>query len=151
MKYDTAQPRIASYMIIKNEEGKIVFLLRSNTGWMDGYYTLPAGKVEIGEAFTDTAIREVLEEVGVTANKDNLKQVLTVHRKEKYTDDNTWVDIYFELTSFRNEPYNAEPTKHGNLAWLDPQNLPKNIVPCVRAAFGFMAEGKKFAEWGWKK
>ena len=43
--YDTATPYLASFVIIR-KEGKIAFVLRTNTGWMNGYYGLPSGKVE---------------------------------------------------------------------------------------------------------
>lgn len=149
MKYDTAQPYIASYLIIRKAK-KVAFLLRSNTSWMNGYYSLPAGKVEQQENFTDAAIREVLEEVGVKTSKEKLQHVLTVHRREESGYGNTWVDVYFEITDTV-KPYNAEPNVHGELAWFDPSDLPENVIPSVKAAFAFIAEGKVFAEWGWKK
>lgn len=151
MKYDTAQPYIASYMIIKNKAGEVAFLLRSNTSWMNGHYGLPAGKVEKTENFTDAAIREVREEAGLEITKANLRHILTVHRCEEEGYTNTWVDVYFEVINVDDEPYNAEPDIHGELVWFDPQNLPEKVIPSVKAAFGFMAQGKKFAEWGWEK
>ncbi len=43
--YDTAQPYIASYLIIR-KEGKIAFVLRENTRWMNNHYGPPSGKIE---------------------------------------------------------------------------------------------------------
>ena len=65
MNYDTGTPRIAVYLLIE-QAGKYAFIMRSNTGWRDGYYALPAGKVEKNESFTQGAIREAAEEVGIT-------------------------------------------------------------------------------------
>lgn len=64
MTFSTATPRVASYLMLK-KDGKYAFLLRANTGWRDGYFGLPAGKVERNESFEQGAIREGLEEVGV--------------------------------------------------------------------------------------
>lgn len=150
MKYDTAQPYIASYVIVRDGK-KVAFLLRSNTAWMNGFYSLPAGKVEKGESFSTAATREALEEIGATVTEANLRHVLTVHRQEEDDHGDTRVDVYFEATKVEGRVYNAEPDVHGELAWFDLQKLPENVVPSVRAAFGFIAEGKKFAEWGWDK
>lgn len=151
MKYDTAQPYIASYVIIRNEEGEVAFVLRSNTEWMNNYYGLPSGKVEKDESSSAGAIREALEEIGITVTSEGLRHTLTVHRHEKGDYGNTWVDVYFEVNTYEGKPYNAEPDKHSDLVWLNPSDLPENVIPSVRAAFGFIAEGRQFAEWGWAK
>ena len=38
---------------------------RSNTGFMDGWFTLPGGHQEHGETLQEAAMRECMEEVGV--------------------------------------------------------------------------------------
>jgi 8-oxo-dGTP diphosphatase len=52
------------YTLIR-EGDKALFVLRENTGYMDGKYSLPAGHVEAGESFIQAAIRETFEEVGL--------------------------------------------------------------------------------------
>ncbi len=101
MTYDTATPRIASYVLVKNSEGKIAFLMRSNTSWMNGYYGLPSGKVEKDEPFSVAAIREALEEIGIKIEPNDLKYALIMHRKEADDVDNTWADISLKLHSTR--------------------------------------------------
>lgn len=149
MKYDTAQPYIASYVILKDSAGRVAFLLRNNTSWMNGYYTVPAGKVEKDEPYTKAAIRECYEETGVQVVEDNLKHILTMHRKEAEDTDNTWVDVFFEATHYDGEPYNAEPHVHSELVWFDPSDLPDNVIPMLKAALDYIAQGERFAEWGW--
>ena len=63
-KYDSARPYIACFVILR-KGNKVAMVLRKNTGWMDGYYGLPAGKVEYFEHFTAGAAREAKEEAGV--------------------------------------------------------------------------------------
>lgn len=151
MTYDTATPRIASYVLVKNTEGKVAFLMRSNTSWMNGYYCLPSGKVEKGEPFSTAAAREALEEVGITIKPSSLKHILTMHRKEHDTEDNTWVDVFFEAEVYEGEVHNAEPEVHGEVAWFDLREIPEKTLPFIKAATGFIAEGRTFAEWGWDK
>ncbi len=149
MSYDTAQPYIASYVIFR-KDNKIAFVLRENTDWMSGYYGLPSGKVEKGEAFSAAAIRESKEEVGVTVDPTSLQHVLTVHRNEPSSKAAEWLDIYFEAKKWDGELYNAEPHVHSELTWLDLSNLPENVIPSVRASLEALQSGKNYFEYGWK-
>jgi len=147
--YDTAQPYIASFILLRRK-GKIAFVLRSNTGWMNGYYGLPSGKVEKAESFSSAAVREAAEEVGINVTTDNLKFVHVLHR---YTGEEAseWIDVFFEPMEFDGEPYNAEPHMHDELAWLDPKDLPENVIPAVKFALEQIEQGKKYSEFGWSK
>lgn len=129
-QFGTAQPYIASYVLVK-KDGKIAFVLRSNTGWMNNHYGLPSGKVEEGETFTEAAIREAKEEVGITLRPENLHQVLTGHRREQ-GDTMSWVDVFFEAAEWEGEVINAEPHMHSAVEWFSLDNLPENIIPSVR-------------------
>lgn len=146
MKYNTATPYIASYVILR-KNGKIAFVLRENTAWMNGYYGLPSGKVENGETYLQAAVREAKEEAGVDIKAADLQPVHTIHRKEP---EMTWVDVYFEATKWQGEPYNAEPHVHSELAWLDPKKLPKNVISSVKYALEQIEAGVTYAEYGWK-
>lgn len=151
MKYDTATPYIASYMLVTNDEGKVAFVMRANTSWMNGYYSLPAGKVENDESYIECALREAKEEVGIEADADDLEHVITVHRRESDSDAMYWVDVYFKVKKWQGEVRNAEPKVHSELAWLDPNDLPDNVIPAVIFAFKQMIAGKNYAEYGWKE
>lgn len=147
MSYDTATPYTASYVLLE-KDGKIAFVLRSGTGWMNNYYGLPSGKVEHHETFTNAAIREGKEEVGVELKASDLEPILTVHRK---ADDNApyWVDMYFRAKKWEGEPFNAEPHMHSELVWLDLKNLPENVIPAVKDALAQIQAGKIYSEHGW--
>ncbi len=144
MSFDTAMPFVASYVLLK-KDGKLAFVLRSNTGWMNGYYGLPSGKVEKGESYTDAAIREAKEEAGIDILAEDLKFAHIMHRREGYD----WVDVFFEVTKWKGDPYNAEPHMHSELVWLDPKALPKNTIASVKFALDRVANREKFSEYGW--
>jgi 8-oxo-dGTP diphosphatase len=75
--------------------------------------------------------------------------LLTVHRNDAESDIRFWVDVYFEAVSWRGEPFNAEPDIHSEFTWLDPENLPKNVIKSVRYALEQIAAGSQYAEYGW--
>jgi 8-oxo-dGTP diphosphatase len=83
MKVDEARPYIAAYGLLR-KGNKVALLLRKNTGWKDGWYSLPAGKVDSGESNSMTAVRELLEEVGVSVQVNEVKAVLIMHRYERH-------------------------------------------------------------------
>lgn len=147
MSYDTAKPYLASFVVLR-KGNKVAFVLRSNTDWMNGFYGLPAGKVEVDERATTGAVRELKEEVGVDVKESDLKVVHIAHRK---SDDATlaWIDILFEAKTWKGEPYNAEPDKHSELAWLDVDNLPDNIVPAIRFYIEQIKKGEFYSEYNW--
>ena len=145
MKYDIATPYTAAHVILR-QDGKIAFLLRQNTNWGDGYYGLLSGKVDHGESYLTTAVREAKEEAGIDIKPSDLKHVLTAHRKS----DMLWVDVVFETTKWQGKPHNAEPHKHAELVWLDPKALPDNVVPPIRLYLDEIAAGRRYAEYGWE-
>jgi len=145
VSYDIATPYTACYGIFR-QNGNVAFLLRTNTPWMNDHYGLPAGKVEHNEAFIAAMVREAKEEIGVTIAPKDISHALTMHRKSA---DLLWVDVYFDITKWSGEPYNAEPNVHGALEWFDPKNLPQNVIPSVRAALEAIAAGETYCEFGW--
>jgi ADP-ribose pyrophosphatase YjhB (NUDIX family) len=120
-------------------------IVRKNTGWMDGYYGLPSGKVEWGETFSQAAIREALEEVGVGVGIAGLVPVHVAHR---HSEDTDWVDVYFEVSTWT-EPFNAEPEKSEKLEWIELSNLPDNVVPSIRQALLEIQNKNHYSEFGW--
>jgi 8-oxo-dGTP pyrophosphatase MutT (NUDIX family) len=147
MKYDVATPYTACYILFKRDN-EVAFVLRSGTGWMDGYYGPPSGKVEHNESMLHAAVREAKEEVGADITESSLRHVLTLHRKSE--DDSTlWIDAYFEVITWEGELYNAEPDKHGELTWFDISQLPNNIIPSVQFSLQEIIQGHTFAQFGW--
>jgi 8-oxo-dGTP pyrophosphatase MutT (NUDIX family) len=145
-KFASAAPYIACFVILRRDD-EVAFVLRSNTGWMDGQYGLASGKVEWGETYTAGAIREAKEEAGITIKPEHVHHAITVHR---HSEDTDWVDVYFEVDEWEGEPVNAEPAVHSELAWLNVKDLPENVIPGVRFALDEVAMGNHFAEDGWE-
>lgn len=149
-RYDSARPYIACFTILRDGD-KVAMVLRKNTGWMDGFYGLPAGKVEYGEPYVDGAVREAKEEAGVAILAEDLRFVHVVHRHgEEEGVFMDWVDVYFEASKWVGEPHNAEEEKSERLDWLDLNELPENIVPPQLDALQHIAKNIHYSEYGWK-
>ena len=106
----------AVFGIIKNENWEILMIKRKNTGYMDGYYWLPAGHIEWKEAPTLAMQREILEEVWLHIVSENLKLINITYRIQE---DRVVVDFYFEALSYIGSPINAEPEKSEWIYWID--------------------------------
>ena len=92
--------------IVLRRDGKVLMLLRQNTGWRDGYYCLPSGHVEAEENFTTAAQRELVEETGIDVELTQLRQALTLNT---LADDGLRITACFEAENWTGEPRNAEP------------------------------------------
>lgn len=145
-KFTTATPYIACFVLLRKGD-ELAFVLRKSTGWMDGFYGLPSGKVERGESYTTGAIREAKEEVGVKIRPEHLRHALTLHRHGENFD---WVDVIFEVDEWEGEVVNAEPDVHSEVAWLNTNSLPDNVIPPIRYALEQIQLGNTYAEYGWK-
>ena len=81
-------------LTILEKEGKILLIRRFNTGFADGLYTLPSGKVDPYESFSFTAIRETFEEVNAKIDPADLKSV-HIMSDLRLDEDVEWLHHFF--------------------------------------------------------
>lgn len=123
--------RIPVVQVLLIRDQKFFMIRRSNTGWMDGKYTVPSGHVKEGETYLKAAIRETKEEAGVALEAENVR---FVHMNERDADEDgrVWDDLYFICADFEGQPHNAEPEKANDGAWYSYKNPPKDLmIPSV--------------------
>jgi len=148
MSDEFVQSYVSCYIILRHDN-KVAFVLRSNTGWMDGHYGVaPSGRVEKGEPVLQAAIREAKEEVGITVRPEDLQHRTTCF---SYNAESgiVWTNICFEATRWEGEVVNAEPHVHGSLDWFDVDDLPENVVPSHRFIVENALAGNSYCEYGW--
>jgi 8-oxo-dGTP diphosphatase len=138
----------ACYVIIRKQDAYL-FVFREHTGFMDGFYSLPAGRVEEGETFLAGAAREALEEVGLQVDPSNFRHVFTQHRYTDRSEFKQWADVFFEASEWDGDPVNIETDKHSRIEWLPADNLPDNIMDYQRHALTQIAAGETYGEFGW--
>lgn len=128
------------------KDGRILLLRRCNTGYCDGYYSLPAGHAEAGETLREGMAREIREEVGVSSQLEDLHLAHVLYRMSNVPVPHERVDFFFAVNAWKGEPYNAEPNKCGYTEWFLLTTLPVNIVPEVRQAIEQFQLGTPYSE-----
>lgn len=130
----------AHILVVRSDE--VLLLRRANTGYRDGWYSVPAGHVEDGEHPLATATRELAEEVGIAAKEADLRFAAVMHRLA----EEPRIDYFFVLDQWDGELRNREPEKCDELRWTRFAELPWNVVPYVRAAIDAYREGRTSLE-----
>ena len=89
-------PQIVHLIIIRS--GEVLLLHRSGTGFLDGMWCLPTGKVDPNESPRQAAIREAKEEVGIEIIP-SLSTVLAIQVPHVYEEKKLWHECSFSLFS----------------------------------------------------
>lgn len=138
----------ASYLVLLNEANQVLLLLRQNTGYKDGMYSLVAGHVEAGENFRKALIREAKEEAGITVIEEEVSVCHVLHRKSD-TDGSERIDAFCVVKKWDGEITNQEPQKCAELSWHDFDKLPENTIPYIRHALEKISSNQTYSEFGW--
>jgi 8-oxo-dGTP pyrophosphatase MutT (NUDIX family) len=115
--------------IVINPEGKVLMLHRSD----NDCWCFPGGALELGENLEETAMREVLEETGLTLNDVELFGVFSgedLHYTYPNGDEVYIVDVVFKSASYIGELQVNEESRKA--AYFDIDKLPEKISPPVK-------------------
>lgn len=144
------QTNSAVFLIIEDENKRILFQRRYQTGYLDGMLDLGAsGHVEEGETAKEAAIRELIEEIGLCIDQSRLKFMCVSHRK---TNAQVYYDFYFylQVTSAEKEQIKImEPDKNAQLIWIERQNFSEEIIDYNRYVIEQIDKGEYYVEIGW--
>ena len=126
----SAPVRAAGLALVTNE-GRALFLKRSDDGDHAGEWCFPGGKIESGETAETAAIRETFEEAGVKLNP-------TDERAEVCRIINSGVDF---TTFFQRMDGEFEPKldhEHIGYRWASLEEPPEPLHPGVRASLALV-------------
>ncbi|MCI8352359.1 MAG: NUDIX domain-containing protein [Clostridia bacterium] len=136
---------ICAVYLLLIKENKILLLKRANTGYEDGNYSLVAGHMDGNETIKQAMIREAKEEAGITIAEEDIEIVTFLHRKTAPER----LDFFLKCDKWNGEIINKEPYKCSELNWYDINNLPSNIIPCVKKAIENYQNNIMFDNFGW--
>lgn len=122
---------VAVHLFLLNE-GSILLMLRQNTGWGDGLFSVPAGHVDGGEKIKEAMIREAREEIGLNLSSSELQLIHIMHRQP--IGESERIDFFYWCNGQKINPENCEPFKCKELRWTNLDSLPGNMVPYIRRA-----------------
>ena len=128
-------------LILANDRDEVLLLKRANTGYMDGYFHLPAGHVEEGESISAAASRELLEEAGAECRTDDLALATVLQRDT----DPPRLAFFFVAEHWQGEPSNREPHKCAELVWANVEAMRGEIVPYVYQGIAGWRSRRMFA------
>ena len=107
------------------QEDQILLLMRQNTGYEDGSYSVIAGHLEGDETVAAAVIREAAEEVGICIQLEDVEVVGVMHRQE----GDERIDWFLTTRRWTDPIKNMEPEKCAELRWVALDHLPANIIP----------------------
>lgn len=108
--------------VIIQHEGKVLVGKRINSH--APFWSIPGGKLELGETFEQCAIREIQEETNLLITDPKVIAItnnLETHRLF----GKHYVSVIMVATSFSGELKRMEPEKCAEWCWVDPENLPQ--------------------------
>lgn len=130
----------SAVFLILEREGKYLFSQRKNTGYRDGFYSLPSGHVDVGEMPTEAVVREAKEEIGINCREEDLVCVHAMFERDNYA------DYYFMLRSYEGEPENLESEKCSEIYWGTLPEFEGKMVEKVERALRAFEGGVMFSQ-----
>lgn len=118
---------VVDVMLILVRDGRVLLAERAGTGYADGWYNLPSGKLEPDEDVVAAVVREAREEIGIHLDRDQVRPVHVMHHRNP--EGSTRVGWFFAADTWTGEPVNAEPHKCAGLLWAPLDQLPDNTWP----------------------
>lgn len=117
--------------VIHNPQGQILIAKRPLHKHQGGLWEFAGGKVDAGETTEHAVVRELQEELGITATQ--YRPLLTV--EHHYPDKSVRLNV-FRVTAFEGEAHGAEGQA---IKWVNPQDLhqyqfPAANIPILKAA-----------------
>lgn len=137
---------IGSSYLFLIENNKILLQRRFQTGFMDGYYSVPAGHLYGNETARDGCAREIKEEINIDIKPEDLKVIHVMHRKSPIDER---IDFFMTTDFYSGEIVNNEPHKCDDLKWFDINNLPNNTVDYVKFAIENYQNNIFYSEFGY--
>jgi 8-oxo-dGTP diphosphatase len=136
--------------LLLTRDHDVLLALRQGTGYADGCWNVPSGKLEAGEDLEAGLRREAHEEIGISLEPGEPRLVNTVHYRNR--EGEARIGFFFHVAhdpARHGEPVNAEPHKCAKLAWHPLAALPEATYPYTAAGVDAYLRGEPLRLHGW--
>jgi mutator protein MutT len=117
-----SHPRVGVGVIIPDADGRILIMQR--TGSLAPKFSIPGGKLDLGETFEQAAIREVQEELGILVAEPRV--IAVTNNLETHAEEGVhYISVILLAAGFSGTPRILEPHKCLAIDWHDPRRLPE--------------------------
>lgn len=120
---DRSEKVILTNMCMVYDGDRVLVQNRLKAGWSG--IAFPGGHVEKGESFTDSVIREVKEETGLTIEKPRMCGIKSWYSK----DGSRYIILFYKTDKFSGDLQSSE---EGEVFWVNLEDVPK-----MDLAYGF--------------
>ncbi|MEU3032437.1 NUDIX domain-containing protein [Streptomyces incarnatus] len=143
---------VAAVIVHDKATDRVVLLQRSqNAKFAQGMWDLPVGKSERGEPITETAVRELHEETGLSVSPGALEVAHIIHSAWGVEAPNGFLTVVFAAHEWTGEPENREPRKHAQVCWVDVDSIPEEFVDTTGNALQcYLNHGPQVSLAGWR-
>lgn len=143
---------VAAVIVHDKAANRVVLLQRSQDAkFAKGMWDLPVGKSEPGEPITETAVRELYEETGLTVKPEALKVAHVIHGAWGVEAPNGFLTVVFVAHEWTGAPENREPRKHSQVRWVGADAVPEDFVDTTASALScYLAGGPQVSLDGWE-
>lgn len=139
MSQSDNKPGVGLGIIVVNQQGKI--LIGKRKGSHAQYYSIPGGKLHLGETFENGAARELKEETNLEIK--NPQVIAVTNNLGTYHDEGVhFISIILLIKEFFGEPKVMELEKCEGWMWVDPNHLPMPHFDASQMAIECYLEGK---------
>jgi 8-oxo-dGTP pyrophosphatase MutT (NUDIX family) len=128
-------------ILIKDDAVLLLQTPHNNNEW-----ALVGGNVEAGESLKQALVRELKEEVGITASQDDLIFQCTIDRARDNGERK--LHFFFKVESWNGDPHNKELHIHSAVEWHPLDLLPSTLGPLASRAIRSLISGETYFEYG---
>jgi len=127
-------PSVQVVLMRQNDHDTEVFLVHRIAGSFQNQWSFPGGQIDPGETPTQTACREIKEEIGVEIKEPDLQFLRATISETNRQINHVSVPLKYSIQVFTVSahnlfPFNASPQEHDEAKWFFLDKIPSAIAP----------------------
>jgi 8-oxo-dGTP diphosphatase len=142
---------VAAVYGVLSDGDRVLLMRRAGSGYRDGELGLPAGHLDGGEDAVTGLLRELQEELSITAYRDSCRLAVLLHRAPESPGDDEYLDLVFTVGRWTGTPSIGEPDKCSELVWAHRRHLPAHLVDYIEAALQALDADEPLLIYGWSQ